>query len=454
MERAEVTAFLSLIFILLVSFTGGIMESASIEMAKNYRRTDVNRAVESVFAEYQKELLEEYDIFALEGTYESGAYDEQLVRNRLDYFGAGGMDNGISRIQFLTDNGAQAFYEQAVCFMEHKYGISNVRDKVSQTDAWKMQEERSEDYEKESRQQSEEFESLLEESGSSLPQKDNPIAQASKLREKPLLELIMPEGASVSDKEINLTECPSGRKRNKGYGDFSDVAESPGAMSALLFGEYLLDHFSMAADREPKRTLDYELEYICAGKESDRENLEAVAKKLLMMRFASNYLFLQGSSPKRAEAEALALTLCTLAAVPVLEQAAAQMILLAWAFGESVMDLRSLLKGGRIPLAKTEKSWQLSLSGLMKLGESGEVNDGKDLSEGLLYKEYLRILLFLEKPEKAGMRALDLIEQNMKKVYGKTFYRADYCISRMEIKSTVQFRRGITYNFQTYFGYR
>ena len=309
MERAEVTAFLSLIFILLVSFTGGIMESASIEMAKNYRRTDVNRAVESVFAEYQKELLEEYDIFALEGTYESGAYDEQLVKNRLDYFGAGGMDNGISRIQFLTDNGAQAFYEQTVCFMEHKYGISNVRDKVSQTDAWKMQEERSEDYEKESRQQSEEFESLLEESGSSLPQKDNPIAQASKLREKPLLELIMPEGAAVSDKEINLTECPSGRKRNKGYGDFSDVAESPGAMSALLFGEYLLDHFSMAADREPKRTLDYELEYICAGKESDRENLEAVAKKLLMMRFASNYLFLQGSSPKRAEAEALALTL-------------------------------------------------------------------------------------------------------------------------------------------------
>ncbi len=161
MERAEVTAFLSLIFILLVSFTGGIMESASIEMAKNYRRTDVNRAVESVFAEYQKELLEEYDIFALEGTYESGAYDEQLVKNRLDYFGAGGMDNGISRIQFLTDNGAQAFYEQTVCFMEHKYGISNVRDKVSQTDAWKMQEERSEDYEKESRQQSEEFESSL-----------------------------------------------------------------------------------------------------------------------------------------------------------------------------------------------------------------------------------------------------------------------------------------------------
>ena len=54
MGRAEVTAFLSLTFILLVTFIGGIMESASIQMAKNYRRADVNRAMESVFAEYQK----------------------------------------------------------------------------------------------------------------------------------------------------------------------------------------------------------------------------------------------------------------------------------------------------------------------------------------------------------------------------------------------------------------
>ena len=35
MERAEVTAFLSLIFILLVSFTGGIMESASTIERRN-----------------------------------------------------------------------------------------------------------------------------------------------------------------------------------------------------------------------------------------------------------------------------------------------------------------------------------------------------------------------------------------------------------------------------------
>ena len=74
MCRGEVTAFLSLIFILLVAFIGGIMESASIQLAKNYRRADTDRAMESVFAEYQKELQEEYDIFALDGSYETGQY--------------------------------------------------------------------------------------------------------------------------------------------------------------------------------------------------------------------------------------------------------------------------------------------------------------------------------------------------------------------------------------------
>lgn len=109
MGRAEVTAFLSLTFILLVTFIGGIMESASIQMAKNYRRADVNRAMESVFAEYQKELLEDYDIFSLEGTYESGKYSQRLIEKRLKYFGADNIENDIQRIQFLTDNGAEAF---------------------------------------------------------------------------------------------------------------------------------------------------------------------------------------------------------------------------------------------------------------------------------------------------------------------------------------------------------
>ena len=68
MKKGEVTVYLSLVFILLVSFAGALLESASVQNAKNYRRADVDRAVECLFAEYQRELLEEYDIFALEAS--------------------------------------------------------------------------------------------------------------------------------------------------------------------------------------------------------------------------------------------------------------------------------------------------------------------------------------------------------------------------------------------------
>ena len=118
--------YLSLVFILLISFAGAMLESASLQNVKNYRRADMTRAVESIFAEYQKELWEVYGIFALEGSYETGSYSEELLKERLAYYGASGMDQEITRIQLLTDQGASAFYEQVTAYMENKYGIVGV----------------------------------------------------------------------------------------------------------------------------------------------------------------------------------------------------------------------------------------------------------------------------------------------------------------------------------------
>ena len=58
----------------------------------------------------------------------------------------------------------------------------------------------------------------------------------------------MPKGREMSKKSITLSEMVSHRKRNQGYGDFSDVAGSGSTISKLLFGEYVLEHFKMASD--------------------------------------------------------------------------------------------------------------------------------------------------------------------------------------------------------------
>lgn len=453
MRQGEVTAYLSLIFILLITFIGALIESASIQLAKNYRRADMVQAAECIFAEYQKELLEEYAIFALEAGYESGTYEESKLFDRLEYYGAGNMEQEISRIQMLTDKGCAAFYEQAAAYMEHKYGLDIVKGMALETDIWRQQEERIEECTETEKQMQGELAGLLEENGGELPKEDNPIDHVNVLKGLPLLELAVPGEMQISKKSLALNDTVSHRNLYRGYGDFSDKAEVPGTISELLYGEYVMEHFSTAADEEPSGVLDYQVEYILEGKGSDRENLEAVVSKLLLFRFVANYAYIQTDAAMKGEAEALALTLCSLLAVPAVTKAAAQAILLAWAYGESVVDIRSLLAGNRVAFIKSKESWQLSLSSLLTLGTQEDRNDGADAREGVSYREYLRILLFLEKQETAGVRTLDLIEQNLRIEHGLSFFRADQCVSRIEFLSTCRLRRGITYRFPTYFGY-
>ena len=68
MKRGEITVFLSIVFVLMISFVSGILQAAVIQSAKNMGRLETDRAVYSVFGEYQKELLEEYHVFGLEGS--------------------------------------------------------------------------------------------------------------------------------------------------------------------------------------------------------------------------------------------------------------------------------------------------------------------------------------------------------------------------------------------------
>ncbi len=432
------------------------MESASIQAAKNYRRADVNRAMESVFAEYQKDLWEQYGLFALEGSYESGQYAEKLVTDRLAFYGASNMEHTISRIQFLTDDCAEVFYQQVMTYMQDLFGVDFLTDLIGETDTWRKQEEDVSDYEARSEEANKELNDLLEENETALPEEDNPISHIEGLKKTPILELVMPKDQEVSDRALDLSGTVSHRDLNQGYGDFSDQKEGTMTLSSLLFGQYVLDHFSSATDgkdTEAGGALQYEIEYLVAGKEDDMENLKFVVNRLLGIRTAANMLYLETCAAKRDAVRSMAKTLCVAVPVPAAGEIAAQVILAAWAYGEALVDLRSLLKGNRVPLTKSDQTWQLSLSGLLTLGQEGDLNDGADAAGGIAYEDYLRILLFATGRETLAMRTLDLIEVNLRTVHGLTFFQADKCITKLEVVSTCSFRRGITYEFPTYFGY-
>lgn len=448
-KKGEITAFLSLIFVLLVSFILAMAESASIQTVKNKKRLDVDRAVFSLFGEYQKDLLEEYQVFALDGTYESGEYEEGLLLDRMSYYGSMGITQEITDIQLLTDNNGQAFREQVIQCMESRFGITLAQNLTGLASKW-------EEREIQGQEMSEQLEDVLAENEESLPEL-LPEAAGGELtvNKGAVLSLVLPKGFQLSGKAIRPEEQVSGRSCRTGRGSFPERKSSTaGVEEKLLFEQYIMEKFGNATEQKGKnRNLDYEVEYILCGKESDAENLKSVVYQLLMFRFASNYVYLMSDTAKQGEAEAMATTASILLVNPELEPMIKQLILILWSFGESIMDLRSLLSGKRVAFTKKAENWQLQLSGLFKLGKAEDTQEGQDEENGLTYQQYLHILTFLKSDTQLTMRTLDRVEQNLIQEKELSFFRADACVTKIKLKNTADIWNEMSYTFPAYYGY-
>ena len=169
------TVMTSLMILILMTFAAAILESASLQTSKNIRRADVERSVESVFAEYQKELLEEYDIFGLDGSYETGSYTEDRVLDRMTVFGAIAGENQIEAIRFLSDNEGQEFADQVCRYLENLYGIDMIQDLIGREDEAKQQEEKAIDFQKREEENEKKMDEVLA-SGGSLEEGDRKSA--------------------------------------------------------------------------------------------------------------------------------------------------------------------------------------------------------------------------------------------------------------------------------------
>lgn len=437
-KKGEITAFLSLIFLLLLSFAGAMIESASIQVLKNNKYADASLAMESVFAEYQKEVLEEYDLFVLDGSYDSGEFAEDKILRRLDYYGADVSGSKIEKLEFLTDGGGRAFYEQAVRYIQEKTGIHAMSDETWETPI---------DIEEEAIKARQELETILEESGEQLPKENNPIQIISDIRNSAFLKVLVSNEAELSNNSLKKERLSSVRKLREGRGRLDSMTVMNDAVGRLAFQSYLLEHFSDITQKKQERALDYELEYLIAGCENDKKNLEIVTKKIAALRCAVNYAYLLTDEEKRAEAKVMAVGLCVLLTVPGITEAVKQALLLAWAYGESIVELRTLISGKRVPFVKTKENWQLQLSALLHLTDDGMQKSTEENEKGMSYRDYLKTFLVLEKKETLSMRALDLIESNLN-------IKADDCVVRMQVAHRCQMRRGIQYEFSTYFGYQ
>lgn len=432
---------------MMLSVMLGILTAGIKLCREQYARVQAVNAVDtglySVFSEYERDLLEEYDLFFLDSGYGGGAIDAfrvvQQMENSMDLTlktgirGSRRENCSITGYRLASDNGGEAFCAQAAEAVRKHLGtdaVKRLKEYLSNT---------GEVIEQQQEQKEAGVPPMPEEpvpddtSVSEITPDNNPLEVIKRIRTMGILGLVLPDNAVISEKEADVSVFTSNRNLQKGMGSLG--GRESGTSDKLFLQAYAMN--KLGTYREPGNpgALDYQVEYIVGGKGSDRENLKKTVNRMLLLREAANAAYLYTDPEKRAQSGTLAASLCTALLIPEGAFVVEKLLLLGWAYGESLLDVRQLMAGGKVPLVKNSASWQLALSDIGQIFSLLQDGQAKNTS-GLDYNDYLQILLFTSSRNNLTFRCMDMIEQNIRLKPGKENFRIDSCMECLEMETS------------------
>lgn len=156
-KKASITVFLTMLILLSASFFFALLETARIRGLGTKADIVSDAALESVFAEYQKEVYENYGLLMLDCAYGNGNFAIENVERHLqeknlnnlkqsdkELYGMYLTDCKISRYQLLTDDGgnvfrhlaAQTAKREAVIPEVDNFARGNTRERNLRTRKW------------------------------------------------------------------------------------------------------------------------------------------------------------------------------------------------------------------------------------------------------------------------------------------------------------------------------
>lgn len=477
MRRGYITVFLSLSLTLILSLVFTVIEGARISAIRMKFECVTDIGMNSVLAEYHRELLKQYDLLFVDTSYCSAhptiANTEGHLRNYMhknlqpgegkSLFGGRdflAMDVGQAKIleySVASDEGGAVLKRQATDYL-NDYPLGAILDKVTEnvgllqgfgldtTDVGAMRNQ----YEAEiSAIGLPEVE--VEEGKFEKVPLNNPADAVNALRGSSVLNLVLENPSAVSAVKADLEKYYSHRAgRLAGSGICAEAVEVGGEANELVFQTYLFEKCGYFGEELEKGLLKYQMEYILMGKDTDWQNLEQVAERLLLWREAANVLYILSDSAKVAEAQLLAAALSAVMLMPALMEPVKYLILFAWAFVESLQDVKTLFSGGRVPIFKTAADWKTGINCIKNARGSLAQDKG---GHGLNYKEYLQIMLFLQDAETRTERAMDIMEMDIRKTPGNAAFRMDACFDSFLAQTSVSSRFGYSYEMTRRYGF-
>lgn len=479
-RNAYLTVWLALCLMLVLSLFLVLIDGARRNGGRLEVECITDIGLQSILAEYHRELVKQYNIFAIDASYGTGACGKENTEEHLkayleknlsvedillsqflyrDFFGLELKKAELSKVLILTDGNGAVFRERAVRALGDDTGMGLLRDVQEWIQVIEVNGLDNGDTEEEKHNLDAEVESY---NGMYIEEKkdvwvpfevDNPTAALEEKRRLGILKLVMEDEEQLSQKALTLDNLIMGRIQqgtvNRGNMKLQEQSGLEDLAERFLFQEYLLKYMGRYGCEQEEDVLKYQVEYLVAGKGSDVENLRSVAGRLCAVREAANALYLLSDNVKRTEAQLLAEVTCTLLWVPELAPVLEAVILLGWAFAESVYDVKSLLNGGRIPLLKNEDSWHYSLSSALW----GELQEETREGSGMSYADYLRVFMMLTDLETLTGRAMNMVEADIRCTPGNAAFRLDGCLDRVEADVQIDSEFGCRYMITRQAGY-
>lgn len=451
-KSGSITVFLALLLTCVFSAVFALLEAARVSGLKANAQLSTMQAKDTVLASYERSVWENYHLLFWENPKEDFPELELLEYIQQDAIAGNRRETSFLKknyymlqvnlaevettaYQLATDSGGAAFQEQAAEMMKDSVSEDALRSVISWMNGC-SEEDSSRDLENEALDALEELQAAsVSETDpensydtaqygdtGNLPDQisENPLEWIKKVKEYGIYALMIPQ-EEISEKAIDLNSCIG--KRSLQTGNMTVSADRMDR-NKMLFRLYLSKYFYDAAEDAKDHALDYELEYMIIGKNSDEANLKGVIRRLLLMREAANLAYLEGNAQRRQEAVVIASALTAAVGHPELEIVVRQGILAVWAYAESISDVRILLEGGKVSLVKTDEQWHTEISRLSSTVASAK---GGQQQTGLSYSHYLQLLMWTMPDQKLSERAMDMIEKN-------TGIQMDCMVCRAECK--------------------
>ncbi|MGX8704775.1 MAG: DUF5702 domain-containing protein, partial [bacterium] len=187
----------------------------------------------------------------------------------------------------------------------------------------------------------------------------------------PILSLTLTDAQSLSWRSVRAEALFSNRRHRQGLGVLEVPESGDSITDRFLYNEYLLSHLGNRKSPQKDAALFCPVEYLIAGSTEDAKNVEGVIHRILIFREGVNVVCLLKDPIKRSLVQSAGFALALAAGHPGLEKEFSVSLAAAWAYAESLVDIRGLFLGKRNCFLKDSAHWQVELTDLSAFFSGG-----------------------------------------------------------------------------------